>query len=878
MKRTILIAATSLISLLPFSSAQRLPQVAVPENYQLAFTPDLAKASFGGDETIQIRVFQPTSQITLNSAEIEFHLVQITAAGSTQTAKVSLDKEKEQATLSVERPLAAGPATVHIVYSGNLNNELRGFYLGKDSDGRKYAATQFEATDARRAFPCFDEPAYKATFDVTVTADKNLTVISNMKAISDTPSQTEKHTVRFATTPKMSSYLVAMVVGEFEYIEGSADGIPIRIYTHPGKKQLAQFGLEVAENSMRYYNRYFDIKYPYGKLDIIGLADFSAGAMENTGCITSREVALLVDANAPVDLKKEVAITVAHEMAHQWFGDLVTMQWWDDIWLNEGFATWMSSKPLEAWKPEWNMHLDDLNDTVQAMNADSLLNTHPIHQEAQTPQEILELAAPAITYAKTAAVLRMLESYLGPDTFRAGVNAYLKKHAYANATSADFWDAQSQVSKQPVDKIMGAFIDQPGVPMLRVSAECSSGSEKVSATQQRYFFDREKFESGSSEVWQIPACLKAGPSADIDCTLISQKQQDVKLKSCSPWVFANAGARGYYHSSYSPEAARALAQDAETTLDAGERIMLLADVWASVRVDQEKIGDFLAVLEGMHTERNAAVLAQMIVQLDYIGRYLVSDADRESYQMFVRRLLTPIAKSVGWEPKAGENVEMESLRAELMHALGYTARDPETVALARQLTQKALTDPSSVNRELAFASLEVAATNGDEVLYNRLMEGLKTAKTPERIYTFYNALASFGDPALLEKVLDFALSPAVRSQDAVHLIGRVMRNPEGQKVAWEFVRSHWNEIQSSGGAFAGGALAGPTGTFCDAAMRDEVKQFFATHHEPASERTLKQSLERMNYCVDMKQQQSGQLASWLRSQGPSSSTSGAGTR
>ncbi len=319
-----------------------------------------------GDETIAVRVLKPTSQIVLNAAEIDFQEVTITSGHAAQKATVALDKDKQTATLTVDHPIPPGPATIQIRYHGILNDQLRGFYLGKDSNGQKYAATQFEATDARRAFPSFDEPAYKAVFDITIVADEGLTVISNTKVVSDTPGPAGKHTVHFAPTPKMSSYLVAMVVGKFEYVEGVVDNIPIRVYASPGKKELTTFALDAAENIMRYYNQYFSIKYPYGKLDLVGLADFSAGAMENTGCITFREILLLLDEKqTPVDLKREVASVIAHEMAHQWFGDLVTMQWWDDIWLNEGFATWMSNKPLEAWKPEWDMQLQDVEETAR---------------------------------------------------------------------------------------------------------------------------------------------------------------------------------------------------------------------------------------------------------------------------------------------------------------------------------------------------------------------------------------------------------------------------------------------------------------------------------------------------------------------------------
>jgi len=868
MKR-ILMLVGFFVSLVGVGAAQRLPELAVPDNYKLAFVPDFTKNNFAGDETIQIRVLKSTSEIVLNAAEIDFKVATITSGGSSQKATVTLDKEKEMATLRVANAIQPGPATIQISYTGILNDQLRGFYLGKDSDGRKYAATQFEATDARRAFPSFDEPAYKATFDVVVTADQGMTVISNTKVVSDTPGHGDgKHTVRFATTPKMSCYLVAMVVGNFEYIEGSADGIPIRVYASPGKKELGTFALDAAENIMRYYNHYFDIKYPYGKLDLVGLADFSAGAMENTGCITFREILLLLDdKHASIGLKKEVASVIAHEMAHQWFGDLVTMQWWDDIWLNEGFATWMSSKPVEAWKPEWNMDLDDVRDTGHAMDADSLINTHPIHQEAETPEQILELADD-ITYEKTAAVLRMLEAYLGPETFRTGVNAYLKQHAYANATASDFWNAQSKVSKKPVDKIMPTFVEQPGPPLISVNNRCSGSATTVGLAQQRYFYDRALFNAGSKEVWMIPACLKTSKDAGgEECELLTKKEQSFTLLGCSSWVLANAGAKGYYRSAYESDTVRSMAKDLETALTPAERIRLLSDIWASVQVSREPIGDYLAVAQGLQSDRTSAVLSEMISRLDYIGEHLVNDSDRESYDLWIRQLLAPAAKDLGWEPKPGESPDQSSLRARLMHALGYTARDPEVEAEARKLTDQAMQDPSSVDRELLFAALPIVARNGDAALYETMVARVKSSKSPEEEYLYRQILASFNDPKLLERTLEYAISPEVRSQDSLSLISAVMRNPAGTKLAWDFVRAHWSEIANLGGAFGGGTIVENTRSFCDAGMRDEVKDFFTTHQAPAAERALKQSVESINYCVDLKAQQGTQLASWLQSHG-----------
>ena len=866
MKRVISVVSF-LVLALSLAAAQRLPEGARPENYKLKFTPDLDKAKFEGDETITLRVLKSTSEITLNAVDIDFHDVTITSGGATQKATVTPQKEKEMVVLSVEKPLAAGTATVHITYTGILNDEMRGLYLGKDDKGRKYAATQFEATDARRAFPSFDEPDYKATFDITAVADKDQVAISNYKIVSDTPGPGDKHTVKFATTAKMSAYLAALVVGQFEYVEGSVDGIPIRVYSTPGKKEMGKFALDAAEYIVGYYNKYFGIKYPYGKLDLIGLPDFSAGAMENVGCITFREVILLIDEKeGSVDLKKTIASVTAHEIAHMWFGDLVTMKWWDDVWLNEGFATWMSSKPVQKWKPEWNFDLDDVSGTGGTLNVDSLANTRPIHQAAETPAQIQELFD-GIAYGKAASVLRMLEAYLGEETFRAGINAYLKEHQYGNATADDFWDAQAKVSHKPVDKIMPTWVKQPGAPIINVKAQCSGNSTNVTLEQQRYFVDRAKFEAVNDQLWQIPLCLKGSASSTAKCELMTKKEETFTLPGCSTWVLTNAGATGYYRTGYQPDAVRALAKDAETKLSPAERIALQNDIWASVRVGREPVGDYLAFAQGLQTDRNRAVLEDVLGRLNYIGQYVVSDSDRDAYRMWLREFLTPPMKEVGYEPKPGEADEQRTLRARLFNALGYDARDPETLEQARKIADKALTDPASVDHEIAGVALSLAALTGDAAFYDRVMAALKNPRSPEEYYVYLFTLPQFGDPKLLQRTLDFALSPDVRSQDALGVVTSVMGNPAGEQLAWDFVRQHWPEIEKAGGPFASAQVVGATSVFCDTASRDQVTEFFTAHKVAAAERTYKQSIERINNCVDLKSQQETKLASWLGQHG-----------
>src|SRR5579864_888088 len=867
MKRTFAVL-TFLVLTISLAAAQRLPEIARPDNYKLTFTPDLENAKFDGDETITVHVLKPTSKIVLNAVDIDFHEVTILSGGAQQKATVTPEKENEMVVLSVEKPLSDGPATVHITYSGILNSEMRGLYLGKDDKGRKYASTQFESTDARRAFPSFDEPDYKATFDITAVADKGLAAISNQKIISDEPGPGDKHTVKFATTAKMSSYLAALVVGNFEYVEGEADGIPIRVYATTGKKEMGKFALESAEHILSYYDKYFGIKYPYGKLDLVGIPDFSAGAMENTGCITFREVILLIDEKqGSVDLKKTIADVIAHEMAHQWFGDLVTMKWWDDIWLNEGFATWMSPKPVQAWKPEWNPMLDTVGGTGNTLNVDALANTRPIHQAAETPAQIQELFD-GIAYGKAASVLRMLESYLGEDTFRAGVNAYIKQHQYANATAADFWDTQAKTSKKPVDQIMPTWVKQPGEPIVDVKAQCSGNSTSVTLSQQRYYFDRIKFAEPNDQLWQIPLCMKGSASGDSPkCELLTKKEESFTLPGCSKWVLANAGATGYYRVGYQPDVVRALAADSETKLTPGERITVQNDIWASVRVGREPVGDYLAYVQGLQSDRNRAVLEDVIGRLNYIGEYLVSDNDRNSYRAWPQQFLQPAIKDVGYESKPGDSDEVRTLRLRVFNALGYDARDPETLEEARKLADKAIADPSSVDHELAGGALTLAAINGGADYYDKLMTAMKNTKSPEEYYSYLFTLAQFSDPKLLERTLNFAISPEVRSQDALQLVTSVLGNPAGRKVAWEFIQQHWPELEKAGGPFSSAEVVGATSVFCDAGMRDQVTEFFSAHKVAAAERTYKQSLERINNCIQLKSSQEPQLASWLGQHG-----------
>ncbi|HKC71471.1 MAG TPA: M1 family metallopeptidase [Terriglobales bacterium] len=846
------------------AAAQQLPRTVLPENYQLTLSPNFQTDKFDGDETITVRVAQPTSAITLNAAEITFGEATVTQNGSTQTAQAATDSKAETATLTVPQALAAGPATIHIRYTGILNNELRGFYLSQVGQ-RKYGVTQFEPADARRAYPSFDQPDMKATFDLTVVVDKGDMAISNGKVVSDTPGPgADKHTVKFSTTPKMSSYLLALAVGEFQCEAGQADGIPIRVCGTPEQKGRGHFALQAAEYSLSYYDRYFGIKYPYGKLDIIGVPDFSAGAMENVGCIIGRDILYFVDPrSSSYFLQKAVAEDgVAHEMAHQWFGDLVTMKWWDDFWLNEGFATWMSAKPIAAWKPEWNLATDDVQSAGQAMAVDSLSSTHPIHQEVETPAQALELAD-VISYNKTAAVLRMVEGYVGPAVFRKGVNSYLAKYAYGNTTAPDFWNAITAAAKKPADKVMTTFVMQPGVPLVSVSASCSNGNTKVEVSQTRYFRNRELLNAGSKELWQIPVCLKAGNQEK--CELLTSKSQTLELTGCAP-VYANAGARGYYHSGYDAANLRRLATGAEQDLSPAERVQLIDDAWAEVRVDRIHVGDFLALAESLKNDPTRAVSDELAQELQYVDQHLTTGADRQQYEAWVRQTFSPVGEQLGWTPQPNDSEEQRARRADLLTLVGEVGRDPKLAEFSSQLTEKALRG-EAVDPTLIYPALNIATRNGDAALYDAIQKRAQSSGSPEEAFRFLRALGNFQKPALVERSLEYAVSSQVRSQDAPFLIGRLMGNPDTQDQAWDWIRQHWSQVEAKLTNFSTGAVVDGAGSFCDAGHKQQVQDFFSQHPIPSAQRTLQQSLEFIGNCVDLKQQQEPNLASWLQQQG-----------
>ena len=639
--------------------AQRLPGGATPDHYSLTVNVNFPTNSFEGDETINLKLAKPTNTITLNALEIDFHEVTVSAGGETQTAKVSTDEKNEMATFTFDKQLPAGAAKLHITYTGHLNDKLRGFYLSTYK-GKKYLVSQMESTDARVAFPSFDEPSYKATFDMTAIIDKGDVAISNGEVVSDTPGPGDKHTVKFSTSPKMSSYLVALTVGDWKCISDKTDGVKVSVCTVPGKENLARYPLEASKAFLHYYDNYYGIKYPLPKLDNIAVPDFQAGAMENWGAIIYRETALLIDdKTASVGARQNVAETIAHEMAHQWFGDLVTAAWWDDIWLNEGFATWMTPHPIEQWKPDWMVGQGVTAETLHALGDDSVQNQRAIHQEAESRAQIEQLFD-GIAYGKASSVLHMLESYLGPETFRAGVNLYLKEHAYGNATAADFWTAMAHASHKPVDEIMPTFVMQAGAPYVGVESKCENGNTTLKLSQKRFFDSPALFNQPNDQIWQIPVCAKginAGSAGAQQCFLLTKREQQFTLKGCSKFVFPDSNALGYYRFDYDSAALRQLGNSADAGLTPEERIALVGNEWALMHIGKHSVGDYLALGAQFKNTPGATLLGEFGRHLQFVNEQLLTDADRPAFQAWVRTQFSPVLQQLGYNGRPNDTPE-----------------------------------------------------------------------------------------------------------------------------------------------------------------------------------------------------------------------------
>lgn len=855
--RRILIPCLLLLALPAWG--QRLPRTVLPVHYDLTFAPDFVKDNFAGESRIRVSIQAPVTEVFLHAVEIEFHEATITTGTGSQKASIHMEPGNQWARLRVGEPLEVGPGEIHIRYTGLLNDDLAGFYLG-NANGRKYATSQMEATDARRAFPSFDEPAMKATFAITAIVDAGDMALSNGAVISDEPGPGEaKRTVRFATTPRMSSYLVALTVGDFACNEDRSGNVPLRICGTPDKLRLGGYSMEATKFILSYLEDYYQIPYPFGKLDQVGVADFRAGAMENVGSVIYRDSRLFIDpATSSEAEKRSVGGIIAHEIAHMWFGNLVTMQWWDDIWLNEGFARWMQTKPLAAWQPAWNIPIREVDATGSAIALDALRASRPIRKQASTPDEI-DALFDGIAYGKTAAVLRMLESFVGDEAMRRAISNYLRKHSWSNATFFDFSDSMEQASGKPVRAMLQSFIEQPGVPLVSVETRCSGDTSLVTLSQQRFLFDDTA--PASDLLWTIPICLTS-PAGEPQCHLLSTRSETLELPGCSDVRFANGGGLGYYVARHSDGDLQRLSREINR-LAASDRLVLLRDQWNLVRGGKASIASYLSLIDEVQEERELVIVADILGNITYLDGKMVAPSERESFRRWARSYLQPMARELGWKVRPGEPEEYRALRAEALYTLAYSAGDQAVIREARRRVQRHLDGRESLDPALRNRMIQVAASYGDKRLYDRYLDAFRKASTPEERNLFLLALARFEEPELLRRTMNMALSSEVRSQDAGRLIAAAISNRAGREPGWNFVEANWETIARKLPERMHGGVLGASDSFCDTAALERARGFWEAHRTPSAEARMAQAFERIAHCVNLRATVQPELRAWL---------------
>ena len=661
----------------------RLPDQVRPTRYDVRLRPSLADAAFSGEVSIELTLDVPTTSIVLNAIELEIDVVQVDGIDT----EWSLDESTERMTVTLDRELTAATATMFIRFRGILNDKLRGFYRSTylDDDGVEHviATSQMQATDCRRAFPCWDEPAFKAVFGITLDVEDGLTAISNGAEVERTSSD-GRNVIRYADTMIMSSYLVAFVIGRLEMTDPvDVDGIPLRVVHIPGKAGLTQFGLDVGAFCLRWFQEYYDIDYPSDKVDLVGLPDFAAGAMENLGCITFRENLLLVDPERSTQHERQLVVdVVAHELAHMWFGDLVTMDWWNGIWLNEAFATFMEIAACDAFAPDWERWTSFGLERSVAFDVDALASTRSVEFEVRSPAEA-DGMFDVLTYQKGGALLRMLEQYLGADAFRTGVSHYLRTHAHANTETNDLWDAIEATSGEPVRRLMDSWIWQPGFPLVSAVAIDVDGAPHLQLRQERFSYGDD---ADSDSSWVIPVHVRSG--SETHTTVIESKDPvTLPLSSIDDVVIVNAGGHGFFRVAYGPELRGRLSDpSALSQLNTLERYSLVDDAWSATVAGRMPAADLLTLLEGYVDEREYGVWQAVTTALVGLSR-LVDDDALDALRSRVRNLVAPTLESLG-DPSPGEPDLTGKLRGLLTRTMGSLVQDAATRTRCRELFER----------------------------------------------------------------------------------------------------------------------------------------------------------------------------------------------
>jgi len=823
----------------------RLAKDVRPSRYWLHFDLDLDDWRSTGQARISLQVARPTRDITLHALELEIGTVRI--EGGPDLEGVTYDAEAQTATLRFAADVAAGSHQLEILWAGPIRDGLRGLYRSTHGGG-KYAATQFEATDARRAFPCFDEPEFKARFALEIVHDADLAAIGNAPIEHTERLPNGRRLTRFAEMPPISTYLVAFTVGPYEATEASAThtDVPVRVWLPPGLSDKGTYARDVHVRSLEWLEGYTDIPYPYRKLDAIGLPDFEAGAMENPGAITYRTQLLAADADtASTTTMKRIFSVAAHELTHMWWGDLVTMAWWNDLWLNESFASFVGEKATAALNPTWRYGRDIVADATPAFNLDQLVSTHPISMEVRNADQASE-RFDAITYLKGQAVLRMIESFIGENAFKRGVHIYLMRHAEANATADDFWRALDEASGRDVSSIANAWIREPGHPVLTCTARFSSSGADVQLHQQRFFADPGVAPTGQR--WLVPVVVKYGTA---DGSHEERILMDGDLATLSlpgaVWYYPNAGGRGFYRYTLDDASLTALASRGLRYLEPEERLMLLDNYWALAYAGRTSLRQVLELLAGLAGEEDRAVLDAVGDVLAWLSTHAVDDERRPRFERFVVGFFEPVLGTLGWEALADESTEDRERRARALTMLGRVAGLASVRAEAQRRIDGHLDGSARLDPDIASALAGVAATQGDDSLYDRYLARMKQSETTDaqEEARFRGGLAAFEDPRLVARTADACFSGVLRVQDRGLMLSALLGSRHARAIAWPVLRDHWDADVATLDPGLKHRITGALGQLTPRDLEREASAFLREKEAPDSEEITAQTLERL---------------------------------
>ncbi len=836
-----------------------LPKTVVPVQYVIDLTPDLEKLAFSGSELVDIEVTEPTTRLMLNAVDLDIQSATVDGEGASEIAS---HVEAQTVTFDFPHPIAAGRHQLRVTFAGRINHFARGlFYVDYPAtEGRKrMISSHLEPADARRIFPGWDEPAFKASIALAVTVPQTFLAVSNMPVASEEPAGENRKRVAFRPTPRMSSYLLVLAAGDLERITADVDGVTVGVVATRGKGEHGRFALQTAGDLLRYYNDYFGTAYPLPKLDLIAVPGGFGGAMENWGGITFFENRLLFDPAASADdARRGIFGIIAHEMAHQWFGDLVTMAWWDNIWLNEGFASWMQAKAAEALHPDWQTWLNAAGSRQAVMSEDARRSTHPIQQPIANESEAMA-AFDSITYGKGQAIIRMLESYVGEETFRAGIRAYMVQHAYSNTTTADLWSALQAASGKPVTAVAAGFTEQGGVPLVVAQTSCAGDAQRVTLRQERFTIHDP---APKARRWQVPVA-RGGIDGEAGETLLLDGTAEFAAGRCDDAVKLNFGDVGYYRVQYDTALRAALARSIDRLAPA-DRANFIGDTWALVEAGRVAPAEGLDLLERVRGDHNRAVADQVIRILTRVDHVLWNRPERAAFRTYGRAVLRPLFDRIGWDAAPSEPTDNALLRTRLISLLG-TFGDEAIVTEAKRRFAAFVQDPGSLSTALREPVTSLAGRYADRGTYDTLLTlARSTTSTDERV-RYYVAAAAARDPALASATLAMTLGDELPTTLIGRVISTVASQGEQRDLAWNFVKANFSALAGKQGPFFQDTFpAGLLSSFTDAAHAQELADFAPAHKTSGGRTVASRAYERIMTNADFTAQQLPAVDAWVK--------------